>query len=77
MNRTCPQRTHSMDPYATFTSQRTDCINIGQEESMGVSIINDMSALASRVGNKTVAVAAKPDAVSSIERGYLIDTSLS
>lgn len=66
-----------MGPYATFTSQRIDWINTGHEENIGVSSINDISALALRLGNKIVAVAEKPAGVSSIERGNLMDTSFS
>lgn len=39
--------------------------------------MNDMNALALRLGNKIVAVAENPVGVSSIERGNLIDTSFS
>lgn len=66
-----------MGPYAALTSQRIDWINTGHEENIGVSNINDISALDLRLGNKTVAVAENPVGVSSIERGNLIDTSFS
>lgn len=66
-----------MGPYATFTSQRVELIDAGHEENTEASNINDISALASRLGNKMVAVAEKPSGVSPIKRGNLIDTSFS
>lgn len=75
--------TDSIGPYATSTSHFVDPIVVGQEEMVPISKMKDNSALASRLGNMTEAVALNPalsfclDGRMLIERGYLAETSLS